>query len=100
MCSTKTGVERSWSPQMVAWQIDSYGTFENLTLNDQVPTPDTIEPNEVLVRVRASSINPIDVLMIGKYINSQWRQWNIFILEKKGCSAVLSSDVNFYTNIA
>lgn len=67
MCATTEAVvERSWSPRMVAWQIDSYGTFENLTLNDQVQTPATVGPNEVLVRVKASSVNPIDDLMIGK----------------------------------
>lgn len=50
---------------MTAWQMNSYGTYEDLTLNAGARSP-AIGPKEVLVRVKASSVNPIDVLMAGK----------------------------------
>lgn len=57
---------RSWPSRMAAWQIDSYGAIENLTLNSEVELPDAVGSEEVVVRVRASSVNPIDALMAGK----------------------------------
>lgn len=54
------------SGTMAAWQLGSYGTFEDLTLNDRAGSPAAVGPGEVLVRIRASSVNPIDVLMAGK----------------------------------
>ncbi|XP_025407138.1 reticulon-4-interacting protein 1 homolog, mitochondrial [Sipha flava] len=55
--------------RMVAWQVDSYGPFENSAkLNADVGSPAaTVGPKDVLVRVRASSVNPIDVLMAEGY---------------------------------
>lgn len=58
---------RPWPPRMAAWQLtESYGTFEDLTLNAGVDSPASVGPKELLVRVKASSVNPIDVLMAGE----------------------------------
>lgn len=58
---------RTWPDHMTAWQIDSYASFEDsAVLNEKAELPVSLGPKEVLVRVRASSVNPIDVLMAGK----------------------------------
>lgn len=55
-----------WSSKMVAWQVHSYGTLDDLVLTSNARSPVVIGPKEVLVRVTASSVNPLDVLMTGK----------------------------------
>jgi len=59
---------RPWPSLMAAWQIDdSYGAAtETLTLNARADAPVAVGPEEVVVRVRASSVNPIDALMAGE----------------------------------
>lgn len=70
---TKTDVSaayggRPWPEQMTAWQINTYAPFEDsATLNDKAESPASLGPKDVLVRVRASSVNPIDVLMAEGY---------------------------------
>ncbi|VVC30914.1 Hypothetical protein CINCED_3A018034 [Cinara cedri] len=64
---TKMEVTVPEAPRMVAWQMDAYGTYEDLKANDQVPAPTEVGPKEVLVRIKASSVNPIDVLMAEGY---------------------------------
>jgi NADPH:quinone reductase-like Zn-dependent oxidoreductase len=44
---------------MKAWMLDRYGPPESLQLRD-VPFPSFKDDNEVLVRVRATSVNPAD----------------------------------------
>lgn len=51
--------------KMVAWHMNAYGTYEDLKSDDRVLAPAAVGPKEVLVRVKASSVNPIDVLMAG-----------------------------------
>lgn len=48
-----------------AWQIHAYGGIDELKLSD-TRTPPLLKPSDVLIRVDASSVNPIDVAMIGK----------------------------------
>ena len=48
--------------KMQAWQIHSYGGLEELKLSN-VRIPVIAKPTDVLVKVEASSINPIDVAM-------------------------------------
>jgi reticulon-4-interacting protein 1, mitochondrial len=58
---------RTWPDRMTAWQIDTYAAFEDsAVINDKAELPASLGPKEVLVRVKASSVNPIDVLMAGK----------------------------------
>ncbi|KAF3430289.1 hypothetical protein E2986_00320 [Frieseomelitta varia] len=52
--------------KMQAWQIHSYGGLEELKLSN-VRIPVIAKPTDVLVKVEASSINPIDVAMIRGY---------------------------------
>lgn len=51
--------------RMKAWQIASYGGIEQLQLAN-VRLPTISKPTEVLVKVDAASVNPIDIAMISK----------------------------------
>ena len=50
---------------MSAWQVSSFGAIENLQLN-HVPIPILKKPNDILVKVMSSSVNPLDIYMTGK----------------------------------
>lgn len=52
---------------MQAWQIHQYGGNEELTLTDAARIATIKSPNELLIRVHAASVNPIDVRMRGGY---------------------------------
>jgi len=52
---------------MIAWQAHSYGTVDDLVLTSNARSPTMLAANEVLVRVKASSVNPLDVLMAGEW---------------------------------
>jgi len=47
---------------MQAWQIHSYNGLEDLRLSN-VTMPVIMQPTDVLVKVEAASVNPIDVAM-------------------------------------
>lgn len=52
-------------PKMKSWQIHEYGDLEILQLgNARLPVIGS--PSKVLVKVKAASLNPIDLYMIGK----------------------------------
>ncbi|XP_077296997.1 NAD(P)H oxidoreductase RTN4IP1, mitochondrial-like [Arctopsyche grandis] len=53
--------------KMSAWQIHSYGDLSELQLSPQTRIPHIAHPNQVLIKVEAASVNPIDVAMIGGY---------------------------------
>lgn len=55
-----------WSPKMIAWQAHSYSTIDDLVLTSNARSPVVVGPRELLVRVKASSVNPLDTLMAGK----------------------------------
>lgn len=55
---------------MTALQTDSFGSSSNLYLNSSVPLPLVNNPNDVLIKVNAASINPIDVRMLEGYGSS------------------------------
>ncbi|XP_078736640.1 NAD(P)H oxidoreductase RTN4IP1, mitochondrial [Lampetra fluviatilis] len=52
---------------MPAWQLQSYGGLDALRYNANTPFPIIVYPNEVVVRVHASSLNPIDAAMSRGY---------------------------------
>lgn len=52
--------------KMLSWQIHAYGNLGELQLSQQTRIPYITTPDEVLVKVNASSVNPIDVEMISK----------------------------------
>ena len=50
----------------MAWQVNSYDGPRAMTLNPVAPIP-PIAKNEVLVKIKASSVNPLDVMMTKGY---------------------------------
>lgn len=52
---------------MCAWQVHSYGGTEELQLSCSVRDPVISKPDDVLVNVSASSVNPIDVAMMSMF---------------------------------
>lgn len=48
--------------KMQAWQVHSYNGLEDLRLSN-VTMPVIMQPTDVLVKVEAASVNPIDVAM-------------------------------------
>ncbi|PVD29149.1 hypothetical protein C0Q70_11746 [Pomacea canaliculata] len=52
---------------MEAWLIHQYGGNNELALYDKVRTPTIKSPNELLIKVYAASVNPIDVKMRSGY---------------------------------
>lgn len=58
-------VENKFEDKMQAWQIHSYGNLDELKCSN-ARMPVITSPNDVLVKIQASSVNPIDVAMISK----------------------------------
>lgn len=55
--------------KMCGWQIHAYGDLaEELQFSDKIKMPSINDANHVLIKVEASSINPIDILMTSIYI--------------------------------
>ncbi|CAB3259497.1 unnamed protein product [Arctia plantaginis] len=52
--------------RMRAWRVHAYGALSELHL-EEARVPPLRAPDDVLVRVSAASLNPIDVAMIGGY---------------------------------
>ncbi|XP_046393089.1 reticulon-4-interacting protein 1 homolog, mitochondrial [Ischnura elegans] len=53
--------------RMRAWQIHSYGGLDVLCMTDSARVPAVKHPEDVLVEISASSVNPMDVAMMGGY---------------------------------
>ena len=58
------------SDTMRKWQVHQYGGTEELTLCTTASIPTITKPDEILVKVHAASVNPIDPMMIGKFLSS------------------------------
>ena len=52
---------------MSAWQLHEYGSINQLKLSGSVQTPVLCRPRDVLVHIHAASVNPVDVMMLGKW---------------------------------
>uniref|UniRef100_A0A8C4Z767 Reticulon-4-interacting protein 1 homolog, mitochondrial-like n=1 Tax=Gadus morhua TaxID=8049 RepID=A0A8C4Z767_GADMO len=52
---------------MSAWVIDQYGTNEVLRVSDEIMMPTINLASEVLIKVEAASLNPLDISMRGGY---------------------------------
>jgi NADPH:quinone reductase-like Zn-dependent oxidoreductase len=52
--------------KMQAWQIHGYGDLDELQLDDNIKIPPLKNPSDILVKVSASSVNPIDIAMISR----------------------------------
>ena len=70
---TITGIERINSKRflstMSAWQLHKYGGNEQLGLTNTARIPPILNPQDVLIKVYAASVNPIDVAMRGMLHN-------------------------------
>uniref|UniRef100_A0A1B0GKC9 Enoyl reductase (ER) domain-containing protein n=1 Tax=Lutzomyia longipalpis TaxID=7200 RepID=A0A1B0GKC9_LUTLO len=53
--------------KMRGWHIHSYGDLDELTYSDNIRIPQIKHATEVLIRIKAVSVNPIDVAIIGGY---------------------------------
>lgn len=56
------------STVMPAWVIDKYGKNEVLRFTQNMMIPVIHYPNEVIIKVHAASVNPIDVNMRSKFL--------------------------------
>ncbi len=61
---TKTENEFKSSKKMCGWQIHSYS--DGIQYSDNIKVPTIKDSNEILVKVSSTSVNPIDVAMVGK----------------------------------
>lgn len=59
--STKHSNEPLGERKMGAWQIHSYD--DDLQYSNNIKLPTITGPNDVLIKVSAASINPIDIAM-------------------------------------
>ena len=62
--SSISTMEKQAVNKMKAWQIHSYGDLSELQLS-VARMPEIQKPTDVLVRVEAASLNPIDKMIIG-----------------------------------
>lgn len=51
---------------MTAWVIDKYGKNEVLRFTKNAALPIIHYPNEVIVKVHAANVNPLDISMRGR----------------------------------
>ena len=58
------------SNRMLAWQINSFGDLKDLQLYPSAKIPVLTKPNQVLIKVAAASVNPIDTAMLGNTLHS------------------------------
>ncbi|KAK2890081.1 reticulon-4-interacting protein 1 homolog, mitochondrial-like isoform X2 [Channa argus] len=63
VCSSPSRGQSSMS----AWVIDQYGTNEVLRYIDEIPIPTVSSVSEVMIKVHAASLNPLDISMRGGY---------------------------------
>ncbi|KAG4066006.1 hypothetical protein HA402_001253 [Bradysia odoriphaga] len=61
----KTDNEFKSGKKMCGWQIHSYS--DGIQFSDNIRMPTIKESNELLVKVSSTSVNPIDVQMVGGY---------------------------------
>lgn len=52
---------------MSAWVIDQYGSNGVLRYTEEITVPTINSASEVMIKVHAASLNPIDVAMRGKW---------------------------------
>ncbi|XP_070705112.1 reticulon-4-interacting protein 1 homolog, mitochondrial-like [Pempheris klunzingeri] len=52
---------------MSAWVIDQYGTNEVLKYTEEISVPTVTSPSEVMIKIHAASVNPLDISMRGGY---------------------------------
>lgn len=63
--TTQTSQE-GFGRTMRGWQIHEYGDCDILQCSDNIKIPNITSPSEVCIEVHTASVNPIDVIMMGK----------------------------------
>lgn len=64
--SLQENYANDFTNRMSAWQLIAYGDERNLQLSENVEVPVMSDANQVLVKVSAASVNPLDVEMMRK----------------------------------
>lgn len=52
-------------PTMTAWKIHTYNGLGSLSLEEGLPLPKICKSTDVLIEVKAASLNVLDVMMAG-----------------------------------
>jgi|ERR1712137_55258 len=61
------GATSDVAKSMSAWQINDYGGIDALELVNDIPVPPLSQPDDVLIEVKAASVNVLDVMMTDGY---------------------------------
>ena len=79
---TTRGDVSSTEGLMSAWQLRDYGGVESLELVKDLPIPKIISSKDVLIEVKAASVNVLDAWMPGKVKNTEivWTQAYNFLI--------------------
>lgn len=77
--------------KMKAWQIHSYGGLDELQLTDSARVPVIDSSDRVLVKVSASSVNPLDVGMTGMSILNSCSSVLLVVLYFDRCRILMTS---------
>lgn len=77
---------------MPAWVIDKYGNNEVLRFTQNMMIPIIHYPNEVIIKVHAASVNPIDVNMRSKFSKDipHYLSFSLFFLVPQRISSGIS----------
>ena len=71
---TATAVSSETQVQMKAWRLHSFTGVNSASL-DVVPVPPLSCPNDLLVQVKAASVNPLDLMMAKGYGDEAFRAY-------------------------
>lgn len=82
----------STSNTMKAWQLNSFGVDKQLELNTEATIPEISKPDELLIKIHATSVNPIDYYMVDGYGSKLFQilrerakgRWAISVLFNRG----------------
>lgn len=79
-CLSTKPLPNERSSKMYAWQINSYGDLKQLDLCSTARIPCLSKPTDVLVKVAAASVNPIDIAMLGKLSEGTLKKYEIVLI--------------------
>ncbi|KAK2856140.1 hypothetical protein Q5P01_004875 [Channa striata] len=90
------GCPSRWQSSMSAWVIDQYGTNEVLRPSQEVPVPAVTSATEVMIKVHAASLNPLDIAMRGGYGAKllQLRRSPVSVKDRPEFPLILGRDVS------
>lgn len=60
--------EKKCHGRMGGWQIHSYAGIQELQFSHNLKKPFIRKPSELLVKIQASSVNPIDLAMMSEFL--------------------------------